>query len=119
VSSYNQGLAGTSFNSLVSALQGFVNTGASSANALGGMAINSGNAQANTLGQIGTSQASGTLGSANALAGGITGAANATTLPLLMSYLQNNAGGAPGGIYTTGQNFGVPAASPYANYPEV
>jgi hypothetical protein len=117
VSNYNQGLAGTSFNNLVSQLQGFANTGASSAGALGGLAVQSGNAQAQTLGNIGTAQASGTLGSANALAGGLTGTANAVsggatnalTLPILMSQLQSQGAsvyGNPNSLFGSSPNYG-------------
>jgi len=93
ISDYNQGLAGTSFSNLIAQLQGFANTGETAAGALSTAAINSGNAQAGTLGSIGAAQGAGTLGSANALSGGLTGAANAATLPFLLSQMQG------GGIY--------------------
>lgn len=101
ISNYNQGLASTSYNNLVSQLQGFANTGASSAGTLGtaalGGAINSGNAQASTLGNIGNAQASGTLGSAGALGNGLTSATGSATNSLLLGQvLQNNANGGSG-----------------------
>lgn len=90
VSDYNSGLAGTSFGTLVNALQGYANMGTSAAGALAGDAITSGNNQATTQGAIGTAQAAGTLGSANALAGGVTGAANSAGNALLLSKLLPN-----------------------------
>lgn len=122
ISQYNQGLAGTSFNNLVSQLQGFANTGAGAAGALSSAAINSGNAQASTLGSIGAAQASGTLGATNAISGGVTGAVNAATLPYLLNSIQGNTGvygnslfNSPnygGGGILTGDVYGGSAANP-------
>lgn len=104
ISQYNQGLAGTTWQNTVNALQGFANTGANAAGNLAGGAISSGNGQAATLGNIGNANAAGTLGSANALAGGLTGAAGAGTNALLYSQLfgGNNGGG---GLYS-GASYG-------------
>ena len=101
ISQYNNGLAGTTWQNTVNALQGYANTGASAAGTLGtaalGGSIQAGNSQAGTLGNIGTAQASGTLGSANALSGGLTGAAGAGTNALLYSKLFS--GNSGGGLY--------------------
>lgn len=104
ISDYNQGLAGTSWQSAISALMGVTGQGAGAASSLAGNAINSGNAIAGTTQNIGNAQAAGTLGSANALAGGITGATGGASNALLLSSLLNKGGaggGAPGspGIY--------------------
>lgn len=92
ISNYNQGLAGTSFNNLVSQLQGFAGMGSNAASALGGLAVQSGNAQASTLGSIGAAQASGTLGATNALSSGLSGVSNALTLPYLLNAIGQNYG---------------------------
>lgn len=108
ISQYNNGLAGTTWQNTVNALQGYANMGTGAAGSLAGIAgsagnadlgggIQAGNSQAGTLGNIGTAQASGTLGSANALAGGLTGAASSGSNALLINSLLNRNGG--GGIY--------------------
>lgn len=115
ISNYNQGLAGTSFSGLVNALQAYGNMGTSAAGSLASAAgtagSNVGNLTANTNNTIGTTesnlgsaQASGILGSANALSTGLTGAAGSSTNALLLSKLLNpggNAatGGDPNGVY--------------------
>ncbi len=100
ISNYNQGLAGTTWQNTVNALQGFANTGAGAAGTLGtaalGGAINEGNAQAGTLGNIGNAQASGILGSANAITGGISGATGGINNALLFSAI---GGGQGNGLY--------------------
>jgi hypothetical protein len=115
ISNYNQGLAGTSFSSLVNALQAYGNMGTSAATGLAGAAgvagQNVGNLTANTNNTIGTTEtnlgnanAAGILGSANALSSGLTGAASSTTNALLLSKLLGGSttgagGGSGGGIY--------------------
>lgn len=93
ISQYNQGLAGTTYQNQVNALQGFVNTGAGAAGSLAGTAVWTGNSTGNTLNGIGNAQAAGTLGTANALAGGLTGATSAGTNAMLLSKLLGGAGG--------------------------
>ena len=93
ISNYNQGLAGTTWQSVVNSLQNYANMGASSANSLANAALGSGNSQAASLTGIGNAQASGTLGSANALAGGLTGTTNALSSAALL------AGAGGGGLY--------------------
>lgn len=105
ISNYNNGLAGTTWQNTVNALQGFANTGAGAAGTLGtaalGGAINEGNAQAGTLGNIGNASASGILGSANALSGGLSGATGGINNALLFSAIGQNSGG--NGLYTPQQ----------------
>lgn len=91
LSNYNQGLASTQWSNLISQLQQFAGMGQGGASALAGNAIASGGQQAQTLSQLGQAQAAGTLGSANALAGGISGTSNSLlTSMLLKNYMQNN-----------------------------
>lgn len=108
ISQYNNGLAGTQYFNTVGALQNLTNTGAGAAGNLGsiygsagnaalGGAINAGNAQANTLGNIGTAQAQGILGSANAVSGGINGLTGSANNALLYNALGGNSGS--GGLY--------------------
>lgn len=103
ISQYNNGLAGTTWQNTVNALQGYANTGANAAGSLGtaalGAGINEGNAQASTLTGIGNSQAAGTLGSANALSTGLTGTAGSASNALLLNQLFGGSGG--GGLYNT------------------
>ena len=104
LSDYNQGLAGTSFNNLVSQEQNYANMGSGAASSLGGVASNFSQQIANTLGNVGNAQASGTLGSANALASGITGGTSSAGNALLLSQLMNNSGNGnnSASIYGTG-----------------
>jgi hypothetical protein len=101
ISQYNNGLAGTTWQNTVNALQGYANTGANAAGTFGtaalGGAINSGNSQAATLTNTGNALASGTLGSAAALSGGLTGAAGSAQNALIYNQLFGKSG--PGGIY--------------------
>lgn len=117
ISDYNQGLAGTSFGSLVNSLQSYANMGTGAAGSLASAAgqagSNVGSLTANTNNTIGTTetnlgnaQANGILGSANALSSGLTGAANSTTNALMLSKLLGSGSGATagsgGGIYGNG-----------------
>jgi hypothetical protein len=106
ISQYNNGLAGTTWQNTVNALQGFANTGAGAAGSLAGNAIASGNSQAGTLTNTGNALASGTLGSANALSGGLGGAAGSASNALLLNQLFGAGGG--GGLYggTPGTSIG-------------
>lgn len=108
ISQYNNGLAQNTWQSTVNALQGYAGLGANaagtSANIFGnagnadlGAGITAGNSQANTLGNVGNAQAAGTLGTANALSGGLTGAAGSASNALLYQQLFGNGGA--GGIY--------------------
>jgi hypothetical protein len=126
ISNYNQGLAGTSFQSLVQQLQAYAGMGTSAAGSLASAAgqagSNVGNLTANTNNTIGATQtnlgnaqASGILGSANALQSGLTGASNSTVNALLLSKLLPGSGGATAGtgngIYgPTLNSSGLPAA---------
>lgn len=129
ISQYNNGLAGTTWQNTVNALQGYASLGgnaaagiASSANNFANIAgsagnadlgagITSGNSQAGTIGNIGNALASGTLGSASSIAGGLTGAAGAGSNALLYNQLLGNGGN---GLYSPSQigNIGnMPAGS--------
>ena len=90
ISNYNQGLAGTSFGNLIAQLQGFANMGSGAAGSLASAAGGAATTQGQTLGTLGAAQAAGTLGSANALSGGLTGATSSITSPLLLSSLLSN-----------------------------
>lgn len=107
VSQYNNGLASQQYFNTVGALQNLTNTGANAATSLGGIFGGAGNAalgastqqaglQGNTLGNIGTAQAQGTLGTANALSGGLSGAFGAGSNSALLYGAANN------GLYGTG-----------------
>lgn len=116
ISDYNNGMAGTSFSSLVNALQAYGNMGTSAAGSLASAAgtagSNVGNLTSNTNNTIGTTEtnlgnanASSILGSANALSSGLTSGANSTTNALLLSKLLSPPGSS--GIY--GSSSSVPA----------
>ena len=100
-STFNQGLATQQFGNYFNRLMGLSQLGASSAQA----GVQGTNAAAQTLGSIGQSQASGIIGSANALGGGLTGAAGSlSTIPqglLLQSLLQKNQGSSPSSYPTS------------------
>ena len=94
---YATGLAQQGFGQYVGQLQGFLNSGlnleSSAASALAG-------GSQSALSSIGNAQAAGTLGSANAISGGISGLGNAALLYGLSSKL--GTGSAAGtGIYGT------------------
>lgn len=117
VSQYNNGLASTTWGNVVGALQNYASLGgnaaagiASSNNNLASIAGGAGNAalgqsgvqgqlQGNTIGNIGNAQAAGTLGSANALAGGVNGATGGISNALLFSSLGGGGLGGGGGLY--------------------
>ena len=97
ISNYNQGLAGTSFNSLAGLIQNYANMGSGAAGALGGIASATGGQAGGTLTGIGQAQAQGILGGANAAAAGLTGATGAgSNAYLLSTLLANNSTGITG-----------------------
>lgn len=100
------GEAQQAFGGLVSQLQQYLQTGAGlETGAAGPLASGSQTA----LTGIGNAQASGALGSANAITGGITGGTNAVSNALLtnalFSKLGGGAGGSGAGIYGNGSLF--------------
>jgi len=99
VSQFNNGLAQDTWQKTINALYGGVGIGANAAGSLAGNAINSGNSIAGTFGNIGTAQAAGTLGSANALSGGISGVTGSITNAALYNRLFGSGSGGGGGIY--------------------
>lgn len=103
---YATGLAQQGYQGIVRALQSFLNSGLSTeTNAAS--TLSSGSQAALT--NIGNAQAAGTLGSANALTGGISGLSNSALLYGLGSKLGLTGGGAGAGIYGNGSLF--PSAS--------
>lgn len=80
------------------------NTGAQAASTIG-----------STLTNIGATQAAGTIGTANAISGGIAGVASSASLPLYLQFLQSGSGSnaAPSGWTGTGLNAIPPAAQQY------
>jgi hypothetical protein len=90
-------LAGTSFNNLVSQLQGFGNMGETAAGQLGGIATQTGSNIANSFGQVGQAQAAGTLGQANALIGGAGQFANSLGNAAFLGSIGGGEGGT--GLY--------------------
>lgn len=102
---YAEGLAGTTWQSVVNALtntygagaanlQGIVNTGANAAGNLAGGSIQTGQGISNSLIGAGNAQAGAAIGSANAIGSG----ANSVSSGLLLNKLL---GGSSGGIYGT------------------
>ena len=92
LSNYNQGLASTSFNNLVSQEQNYANMGSGAASSLAGAAQGFSGQMANSITGAGNAAASGTLGSANAISTGLTGGASSIGNALLLSQLMNNGG---------------------------
>ncbi len=97
ISDYNNGLAGTTWQNTVGALQAFMNSGVGAASSLAGNATQAGANMGQSAQNLGNAQASGTLGSANALSGGIQGATGSISNALLYSKLFGPAGGGRGG----------------------
>lgn len=109
ISSYNNGLAQNTWQTTINALQNYAGMGANAAGTLGSVYGSAGNAalgqsgvqgglQGQTIGNIGNAQAAGTLGTANALAGGLTGATGGAANALLFSQLFGNGGGLYSGL---------------------
>jgi hypothetical protein len=102
---YATGLAQQGFGNLAGLLQNFVNTGAQSGAALGGIASGFGQTIGNTLTGIGQAQAAGTLGATNSLAGALGGGANSLSTYMLLSRLfpgLASGAGAAGTVATPG-----------------
>jgi len=108
------GQAQQSFGSLANLLLGLTGQGAGAASSAFGNATQTGANMANTFTGLGNAQAAGTLGSANALAGGLTGAAGSASNALLLSKLFGGQGGVGAGfpaatgpgIYSGGSSLG-------------
>ncbi len=111
---YATGLAQQNWLQYLQPLLSQYNTGAGAAGALAGTAGTFSGQTGNTLTGIGSATASGTLGAANAYAGGLTGAGNSVGNALLLSKLLGGGlgGGGTGGIYNTGTS-PVPFSSAY------
>ncbi len=73
---FGQGLAGTTYGNYVNQLGNMSNAGLSATGTLGALSGNASSTMAQLLSGIGAARAAGTVGSSNALAGGITGALN-------------------------------------------
>lgn len=122
ISQYNNGLASQQYFNTVGSLQNLTNTGAGAANTLSGVfgnagnaalgaGVNEGNIQGNTLGNIGTAQAQGTLGTANALSGGLTGVTGSLGNAALYNALLGGSGA--NGLYQGTSSVG---GAPLAGY---
>jgi hypothetical protein len=105
LSNYNQGLAGTYYMNSINALQNTANMGANASGSLMGNAVASGNSQGNAALAVGNANASGTLGSANAISGGLGSIGNS----LLMNSILNR--GSAGGLYAPGSDPSSAAAA--------
>jgi hypothetical protein len=84
---YGQGLASQQFGNYFNRLLSLSNLGQSAASGVSNTALSGANSQGNTLQGIGASQASGTVGSANAVAGGLSNLGSGLTTSLLASKL--------------------------------
>jgi hypothetical protein len=93
LSDYNSGLASTYYTNYANTLQQSVNSGLGAASALAGNATNTGQAIGQTQQAGANAQASGTLGSANAIASGINGAGGSLSTALMLSALNGSGGG--------------------------
>lgn len=82
----------------------------SGVNALAGGATSFSGQASNTLGNIGNAEASGILGSTNALSGGIAGAANSASNALMLSKLLKGGSLGAGGV-GLGSNAGIYSAA--------
>jgi hypothetical protein len=114
ISDYNQGLAGTSFSSLVNALQTYANMGTTAAGSLanaagtaganvGGLTASTNNTIGTTQSNIGNANAAGILGSGNAVQNGINGVGNIPMNALLLNkYLSRNSGAGAGAAGSNG-----------------
>lgn len=90
---YGQGLASQQFGNYFNRLLSLSNLGQSAASGVSNTALNAGNSQANSLQAVGQAQAAGTVGSASALAGGLSSLGSGVTTSLLASKLGLGGGG--------------------------
>lgn len=104
----------TNKNNAYNYLYGVVNTGESAAAGTGAPAVTAGGQAANAEIASGNAQAAG----ANAVGTSVNNASNNIAGYAIAKGLYG-VGNTQAPITTTGANFGVPAISPYANYPEV
>lgn len=105
---YATGVAQQGFGTIVNALQALTNTGSSAAGSAFGNATQTGANTAATYGTLGNAQASGILGSANALSGGLTGGANSITNAMVLNRLFNGSGS---GMYGGSRSNPLPGLS--------
>ncbi|MDR3464141.1 MAG: hypothetical protein P4L76_17700 [Beijerinckiaceae bacterium] len=96
ISDYNSGLASTYYTNYANTLQQSVNSGLGAASALAGNATNTGQSIGQTQQAGANALASGTLGSANALGGGLTSAGGSLSTALMLNSLNNSGGGMTG-----------------------
>jgi hypothetical protein len=92
ISNYNNGLASTYYGNYVNQLQGLSSMGAQAAQSMAGQNATIGANIGNSLTSQGTAAAAGTLGSANALSTGLTGASSSATNALLLQQLLGQGG---------------------------
>ena len=116
---YGQGYAqSNALNPYLSQLSSIAGLGESAAAQTGTIGAATGSSVANSQLAAGQAQASGIVGSANAITGGINSSIYSGLNSALLGYgLQNQYNNQS--IHTTGQNVGVPATSPYSGYPEI
>jgi len=108
ISDYNNGLASTSYGNYVSQLLAASGLGLNAAEGITGATNTASAAGGNALTNQGNALASGSLGTANALGGALTGAGGSASNALILSQLLGNAGGG-GGIFggSSGLDFGA------------
>lgn len=106
------------WNPYVSQLNSLAGLGENAAATTGNIGASTGSSVANSQLAAGQAAASGIVGSANAINGGISSGIYSGLNSALTGYgVQQAQNQQP--ITTTGYNYGVPASSPYASYPEV
>lgn len=122
--SYGQGTAnqgwqqylsnlGGAYGSLTGNLTNLIGAGASAGSALAGNALRSGEQQASTLGDVGNAQASGAIGGANALTGGLNGVGGAAQNYAMQNWLQSLQQQQGGGGVSSGQFAAAANSSPF------
>lgn len=110
---YATGAAQQGFGTLAQLLLGLTNTGAGAAGSAFGNATQTGANMGSTITGIGNAQAAGTLGSANALAGGLQGVGNTGINSLLLNKLLAPGGAAANpGIYSANTLSTLSSTSP-------
>jgi hypothetical protein len=89
ISQLNSGYASQGFGNYLSGLTGIAGSGQQATAQLGGIGVQTGPQVSQALTGIGNAQAAGTIGSTNALTGGIGGAIGSLTNPNAISGFQN------------------------------
>lgn len=112
ISSFNQGLASQQYGNYFSRLMGLATLGNNAATTSSNVAMQGANTMGNTIQGIGQAQASGVVGSSNALTGALSGVAGSAQNSALLYSLLGGGNKSSYGLSPSGSSFATQNASP-------